>query len=190
MADIATCHKYFFSEIQINLYHLIGDSSCQNFQSNFFQCTYIPILQADSLGPGNVFKKSKHCSIIAGFWDIHWSVHMLFKQVSTSGYFNMKWASRLKVKMSMISSLSGRYHQLLRNILLLAARHDMKENIRCSIFCWMLPQRTKTLIALCMTGIQYFSESYMKHAMESTVPAAAGFTNNDLLAQVVSWYQY
>ena len=53
----------------------------QNLNNNFFQC---PMLQTYPLAPDNVLNKLKHDSIINGYWDIHWNVHMLFQWVHTS----------------------------------------------------------------------------------------------------------
>ena len=67
-----------------NLQYSKGAFHHQNFWNNFFQCRFILMLNTDSWTPGNVFKKLQHCSIIVGCWDIHWSVHLLFKQVCIS----------------------------------------------------------------------------------------------------------
>ena len=52
--------------------------SDQSLQDSFsFQCRHNLLLQTDLSAYGNVSKKLKHCFIITGNWDIHWSVHLL-----------------------------------------------------------------------------------------------------------------
>ena len=73
---VTTSHKILGL---FNLYHAWGDFSRQKSQKTFYQRRCIPMLQTDSVAPGDAFRKLKHGSIIIGCWYIQWSEHLLFK---------------------------------------------------------------------------------------------------------------
>ena len=62
-------------------YGMLRTTSITKLTNNLFRCRYILMIQTDSLLPGNDCEKLKHGSIIIGWWDIHWSEHLLCNQV-------------------------------------------------------------------------------------------------------------
>ena len=140
----------------INLCHAAVDLVTKTYKITFFQCRHNLMLQRESPTSGNVFKKLKHRSIITGYSDIHWCLHLhILVDISTWNKVNdtppQAWTlCRISIKEVNIDTytiLSGQH------VCQVLGFHFRRENATNHCFnqastCMIMPDRADNDITL------------------------------------------